>query len=278
VEQKGLNGDDTIYFRGGNYTISQNNYYPDERLDRRQITFADALGKSINPAFARVALNNLTSSSLERFAHAYLFNQNIPFDVPIEVSQFVRPETDYEIARTAAGFGPVTLSPLHAALITAAIANKGTMMRPYFIEKVTSEDGKLKYSATPYPIKVSVLSSTAKELLQMMEATVESGTARKQFIKLTNPFLLNNSIAAKTGTLSNTNPKGICHWFVVAAPVEDPEIVMSVLIVDPGYVRIKSSFIAKELLEYYFRDRDILGRSAIPITLEFPASSSVGVG
>ncbi|MBP9839080.1 MAG: hypothetical protein KBC84_10260, partial [Proteobacteria bacterium] len=72
VEQKGLNGDDTIYFRGGNYTISQNNYYPDERLDRRQITFADALGKSINPAFARVALNNLTSSSLERFAHAYL--------------------------------------------------------------------------------------------------------------------------------------------------------------------------------------------------------------
>ncbi len=257
IEQKGLTGDDTIFFRGGNYALEKYNYYPNDQLDRRKITFADALGRSINPAFARVALNNLSPSSLERYAQNFSFNKAIPFDASIETSQFLRPENDYDLARTSAGFGPVLISPLHAAMITAAIANNGVMMKPYFISKISDRQGIIKYQSQNIPIKVSILSSTAKELMQMMQTTTETGTARKHFVKLRNPFLINSSIAAKTGTLKGTNPQGMYTWFVAAVPANDPEIAIAALVIDSGGARVKAAFLGKEFLEYFFRNRDI---------------------
>jgi len=255
IERAGLNGEHTIYFRGGNYTLERGNYLPDAQRDRRQISFADALGRSINPAFGRVGLNYLSKDILEKYALNFGFNREIPFDAPVDVSQFRRPVDDYETARTAAGFGEVTVSPLHAALLTAAIANNGLMMRPYLIESVTSSDGAVRYRAQRTPMRTAIMSSTSRELLSMMQSTTEIGTARKQFLKVRSPFLKSASIAAKTGTLKGDNPKGTYHWFVAAVPAENPEIAIATLVIDPGTARVKSAALAKEALEYYFQNK-----------------------
>jgi membrane peptidoglycan carboxypeptidase len=255
IEKSGMNGSDMIYFRGGNYTLERFNYLPNVRLDKRSISFADALGKSINPAFARVTLNYLSGTTLERYATNFGFNRPLPFDGPIDVSHFETPSDAYETARTGAGFGDVTISPLHAAVITATIANKGVMMRPYVVDRVIDPHGYVKYQAHSSPVRAAILGSTAHELLSMMEATVEIGTAKKQFLRVKNPFLKNVSVAAKTGTLNGDNPKGTYHWFVAAVPAQDPEIAIATLVIDPGTARVKSSALGREILEHYFRDR-----------------------
>lgn len=266
IEQSGLDGNHTIFYRGGDYTLVRQNAIPDPRKDRRKITFAEALGRSVNPAFAHVALNTITEGTLERYAHSLGFNERLPFDAPIDISHFERPGDEYETARTAAGFGAVTLSPLHAAVLTATIANRGVMMKPFIIDHIVGADGTPKYQAHPTVVRSALSRSTAAELLSMMQATVDTGTAKRQFVKLRNPFLRSVPIAAKTGTLSGENPKGLYHWFVAAVPANNPEVVIAALIIESGGVRIHCSGLARDFLEYYFRDHaDTLQTRSEPI-------------
>lgn len=268
IEQSGLDGSHTIFYRGGDYTLVRQNAIPDPRKDRRKITFAEALGRSVNPAFAHVALNTISESTLERYAHSLGFNQRLPFDAPIDVSHFERPGDEYETARTAAGFGDVTLSPLHAAVLTATIANRGVMMKPYIVDHIVGVDGTLRYQSKQTAVRTALSRSTASELLSMMEATVDSGTAKRQFLKMRNPFLKSVPIAAKTGTLSGENPKGLYHWFVAAVPANNPEVVVAALIIESGgAVRIHCSGLARDFLEFYFRDHsDTLQTRTDPAT------------
>ena len=188
-----------IKYRGGNYTLTRYNYRPDKRRDRRRISLADAMGKSCNPAFARVALNRLSLGVLQNYAVSFGFNGSLPFDLPLDESRFNCPNDDFEVARTAAGFGDVTVSPLHAAVITAAIANDGKIMKPYIVDRVLDSSGSLTYRAQPSLYKRAVLSTTAQEVLEMMVATVETGTARRYFKRSRNPKLREIQVAAKTG-------------------------------------------------------------------------------
>jgi cell division protein FtsI/penicillin-binding protein 2 len=88
----------------------------------------------------------------------------------------------------------------------------------------------------------------------MMVATVEEGTARKQFRKAKSRRLRNMSVAAKTGTLSGKTPVGRYHWFIGAAPSTSPEIAVAALVIDPGGARINGTGLARKLLDFYFRD------------------------
>jgi peptidoglycan glycosyltransferase len=71
-------------------------------------------------------------------AERFLFNAEIPFARPVEVSRAEIPEDPFALASTAAGFGPVRLSPLHGAVLAAIVANGGVFVPP---EVVASVDG-----------------------------------------------------------------------------------------------------------------------------------------
>lgn len=252
IETSGLTGDNLIKFRGGNYTLGSGNYLPDNRRDQRVMQLGEALGRSVNPVFARVAINYLSAETLTAYAKRFWFNLNLPTDVAVETSTFSVPTDDYELARTAAGFGDVTLSPIHAAALMAAVSNKGVLMRPFFVDEVAGGEGKAIYRNTPQALQVILKRKTSEELMEMLQATIEVGTAKKHFVKVSNPFLKNAAVAAKTGTLSGPNPKGVYHWFVGAAPVDRPKIAIATLIIDPGSARVKSAVLAREFLEKAF--------------------------
>lgn len=251
IEKAGVSPDSLVYYRGGVYLLSKHNYYPDRRRDRRAMSFRKALGKSCNPVFARLVLNNdIKGEILEYYAHKFGFNMVLPFEIPLDKSVFSFPITNYEVARTAAGFGEVLISPLHAALITAAIANQGNMMRPYIIDRIYSKNDQVLYQGKSLLLTNPIREKTSMQILDMMKETIESGTARKYFQKL--KHLGYHNIAAKTGTLNGKNPKGRYYWFVAAVPADDPEIAIASLVIDPGNARIRGSALGKQFLEYYF--------------------------
>ena len=112
-------------YHGGVSSVLADNLVDLPALDRRCDTLAFGLGKSQNAIIAKLATRHLTAGGLARVGRSFGFGEAIPFDLPIEPSHLDVPADQLEFARTAAGFWHSTLSPMHGALLAAAIANRG---------------------------------------------------------------------------------------------------------------------------------------------------------
>lgn len=254
VDQGVIGADSVIAFRGGTYSLNQWNYIPNQKKDRRSMSVAEALGKSCNPVFGRIAYRFLNSRVLNFYANSFGFNLPFGSDVPIPTSPAVIPNDRYELSRTAAGFGAVKISPVHAAAIAAAVGNGGLLPRPFLIEKVVSPEGQTVYEKKLQALKRIARESTTKVVSEMMVQTTLTGTSRKEFNQKNRPALPGISVAAKTGTLKGQNPSGLTNWFIASAPSVNPVISLAVVVVDDGRMMTKASRIGRMVLQEYFRN------------------------
>lgn len=253
LEKTALSGHSLIKFRGSNYTLNKWNYYPDRRKDTRAMTFEEALGKSCNAVFARIALQHLNSKVLEDYSKAFGFNSDLRFDTPLHESRANVPTNRYQLSRTAAGFGQVKLSPIHAATLVSAIGNNGLLPRPSVVDRIVDPYGRTIYRNQISYIKQAVKSRTASNLLNMLRSTITTGTSRTEFKSIKSSPLSGIPVAAKTGTLTGSNPRGLNKWFVAAAPSANPEIALAVIVVNPLNRYARASRLGRILLENYFK-------------------------
>lgn len=244
LEKNSIIPDSLIPFRGGTYELGENNYRPHATRDNRIMSVAEALGRSCNPVFGRIALNYLNPTTLRYYANAFGFNTTLGFQTTINDSKAYIPNEDYELCRTAAGFGDVYISPIHAAAIMSGIANGGNLPTPYFVDQVINNTGDVLYKTKPRAIQRMMTTETADNLLQMMIYTTTVGTSKREFNGKTR-----FTTSAKTGTLKGTNPKGLNNWFIGAAPSNAPKAVVSVIVVNPTGVSSKASHLGRLLLE-----------------------------
>lgn len=132
--------------------------------------------------------------------------------------------TPYQFIFNAIGQGDITLTPLQMANFTAAIANKGYFYTPHIVKEIEGKPNKNPQFTTPK--KTLVDPKHFIPILEGMEQVFTNGTAagfRSQHF----------TQAGKTGTAQN--PHGQDHsLFTLIAPVEDPKIVVAV-IVENGY-------------------------------------------
>lgn len=197
VEHASVTPDHLVRFRGGNFTLERHNFRADPRRDNRTMTIGEAMGRSANPVFGRIALEALSPRILSSVAHDFGFNEDLQADVPIPLSQAYIPREDYELARTGAGFGEVTLSPVHAASMVSGIANGGNLLRPIFIDKVLSPTGALVYRSRPSIVSRMISQHAAQTVFEMMENTTSIGTGRRAFTDRGRAVFPNLRIAAK---------------------------------------------------------------------------------
>jgi penicillin-binding protein A len=252
IEQAGIAPTSLIPFRGGTYTLNEYNYLPDSRRDRRVMSVGEALGRSCNPVFGHLGSRYLNGSILSMYARRFSFNQPLGFEAPLGVSLASIPQDNlYEISRTAAGFGEVRISPIHAATIASGIANGGLLPRPHIVDKIVSPDGLVLHRNTPDSLNRAVEPATARDLMKMMEFTTTVGTSRREFMRGSRATLGNLSVAAKTGTLKGTNPIGLNNWFIGAAPINDPQLAVAVITVDPRYAS-KASHLGRLIFQRFF--------------------------
>jgi peptidoglycan glycosyltransferase len=253
LEKGVLNYDSYVSFRGNQYRLGPSKISKPSKWDR-QTHFDEALGKSNNVVFGRVASKLVGPQTLRHYSEAFGFNHPVPFDFPLETSRAIIPEEAYELARCGAGFGEVTLNPLHGAMIAASIANGGAMMRPYLIETVCSLGGEPLYQARAEVLAQPISAKTAQDLNLMMRRTVEDGTASKTFHRYGRDLIQKISISGKTGSLSGDDPPGFYDWFVGFAPADDPRIAFSAMVINQQGGKFRGTFIAQEALKTFFRD------------------------
>jgi len=249
----GVGVDTRVCYNGGSSRLDAVHLQDDARRDRACATLEDALGKSTNAVFAKLADRHLKPATLQRFARAFGFGRELPFAFGPPASPIEVPSNRLEFARTAAGFWHAYLSPLHGALIAATFANEGAMPEPWLVQRVVSPDGKVVRDLSRAGISRRVLeASTARSVARMMLRTVRDGTSRSAFLDARGRAQLPGiAVAGKTGSLSANEPYRAYSWWVGFAPAERPRIALAVLIVNSPMWRIKSSFVARELLREY---------------------------
>jgi hypothetical protein len=142
VGEASLSGASRTCYHGGIHAVLPENLLDLPRLDRRCGTLAYGLGKSQNAIIAKLAARHLQPAALLRVASSLGFGAPIAFDAEVEPSEIEVPEDPLEFARTAAGFWHSSLSPLHGALMAAAVANAGEMPAPRLIERAAGADGR----------------------------------------------------------------------------------------------------------------------------------------
>jgi cell division protein FtsI/penicillin-binding protein 2 len=246
--EAGVEPDEEVCYHGGRRRLAPRLLDDDPRRDRRCLSLSSAFGHSTNVVFAKLANRGLDPERLRAAAERFLFNVRIPFAGAVEVSRAEIPDDDFGLAETAAGFGPVRLSPLHAALLAAIVANDGVLVPPAIVESV---DGAAPPPAEPRRI---VDGAVAAELKGMMRATVSEGTARRVF-RRTKAALRGVEVAGKTGSLADADPYRDYSWFVGYAPAERPEIAVATVIVNERLWHARAPTVAREALEAYFAAR-----------------------
>lgn len=253
LEHSEVTPETRVCFHGGHRGLTAASLVDDPAKDSKCETMAEALGRSTNQVFGKLALAHLDATVLGKYAKAFRFNETLPFEVPVELSQATFADDRLEFARTAAGFYNTHLSPMHGALIAAAIANDGLMMTPHVVDRLRVGD-EITYQSTPVGLGRAIKESTARVLGNMMVSTTTTGTAGPYF-RNRDEVMEGIQVAGKTGSLSADQPDGSklsFSWWVGFAPLEKPEIALAVLVVNREAWKIKSSLVAREVLEAHF--------------------------
>lgn len=251
----GIRPDVRVCYGGGMHRLSARDLIDNPRRDRACATLTDGIGYSINAVLAKLADANLDARALRGHAHSFGYGRELPFDVPVPVSPIDIPDDRLEFARTAAGFWHTHMSPLHGALLAAAIANGGVMPRATMIARTFDSRGDLKRSYEPRPGHPVMSRDDARKLAQMMTTTVSRGTAREAFRnRRGQPFLRDIVVAGKTGSLSSDRPYRAYSWWVGFAPEAAPTIAIAALVVNGETWHIKAAQVAREALRYRLID------------------------
>ena len=156
--------------------------------------------------------------------------------------------------QTSIGQGKTQITPIHLNMITCAIANKGTLMKPYVIDHVENDAGFVVKSFKPSSYGRLMTEEEAALLSGLMTSVVEKGTA-------TNLKGLDYTAAGKTGSAEYNNVKGDSHaWFTGFAPVENPEVCVTIIVEGAGSGGDYAVPIARRLFDAYFREKAVVSQ------------------
>lgn len=253
-EANAVTPQDQVCISGGMHGIERRHLEPSRGPGTECGRFGWALGHSKNAVFAQLATRFLTRDDLSKTAERLGFNAKLPIDdgeQQAELGKLSVPYNDLDFARTAAGFQDSSLSPLGAAYLMTLIARGGA---PIGLRLHEATHGAQEAAVIP-PASPVFSARTGQRLTRMLEVTVETGTSRGAFTAPDGKrYLPGIRVAGKTGTLRPEQGEDtMTSWFVGFAPSRNPEVVVSVMLVNGHTYRRKANELARDLLRTYFR-------------------------
>ncbi len=207
--------------------LDVNGYRLNDTSAHGELSITRAIAVSCNTTFAQLGLG-LGPESFSRTAKAFGMGKDPGLETPAWPGSMasVGMITPTELASSAIGQGEVLVSPLQMAMVAAAIANKGVIMRPYLVEAVNDSLGSAVQKATHKTWLVSTTPETSEIIKEGMIEAVRYGTATAAAVS-------GMKVAGKTG--SAQNPHGQTHaWFIGFAPADQPRVAVAVILENAG--------------------------------------------
>jgi penicillin-binding protein 2 len=247
-----------------NSTISCPGYYKEGNIifkcwkedGHGNLAIINAIANSCNVFFYTMG-RKLGIDKLSYYATLLGFGEKTGIDLPGEQVGLV-PSQDWkrknfnqswypgDSVNMSIGQGFLLVTPLQVHNLLCLIANEGFYCKPHYVEKIVAKSGELiKQSIPEITHKTDVSQNTFKIIKEGMKRVVESGTGRSANIS-------EIEIAGKTGTAQN--PQGENHaWFVGFAPVDKPEICVTVFIEHGGDGSVAAAPVASNIIRKYLQ-------------------------
>ena len=202
------------------------------------VDIREALARSCNIFFAKLAAA-MGKDKMTYYAEKLGFNSRLSFDGISTASSIydVSEASENELGWSGVGQYTVLETPANMAVISAAIANGGTPVMPYFIQSIDSEPKNKTTLGTEMMDK-----TTADKIYEMMDYTVYSNYGKNYCSEKLD-------ICAKTGT-AEVGAGGIAHaWVTGFSKDEDCPLAFSVIIEYGNYAYSVALPIARQILD-----------------------------
>ncbi|MGF7031950.1 penicillin-binding protein 2B [Paenibacillus mucilaginosus] len=235
--------------------VQEGKFLPEEKyqsgsiriLDRRlhdhnisgwgRITYLEGLKRSSNVAFVKLGMEALGQEALKGYIEKFGFGAKTGVDIPGEVPGIVNLKVPADFATATYGQGALTVNAMQLTAAYAAIANGGTLMKPYLIKEIYNPlTGEVIDKNKPEEVRRVVSPETAKQVTEYLETVVSDkkiGTGK-------NAAIDGYRIAGKTGTANKVLPGEKTYaegkWvisFAGYAPADNPRILVTILVDEP---------------------------------------------
>lgn len=223
-----------------------------------------AIVKSCDVYFYKIA-EMMGITNLNKYMRA--FGYGTITDLGIEERAGISPSREWKLKRfnkpwykgetivSAIGQGYVSVTPLQVAMMTAAIANNGKLLKPTIVREIISYEGEKEYKHKPVvesriPVRAEMLDLVKDAMVGVVNEPGGTGRAARQ---------RDFTVAGKTGTAQvisldtqTDDKKHMDHaWFTSYAPAEDPQIAVTVLIEHGGKGGAVAAPIAGKIIQIY---------------------------
>jgi len=201
------------------------------------LTFIDVIAESSNVGTIKVA-QRLGKARLAKYIDAFGFGRKTGVDLPGEIPGLAR---DYRlwsgVSLASISIGQeIGVTPIQMAAAFSAIANGGTLMKPYLVSEIRDpkdKDNSAPVTFGPVAVGRAVSEETSRTVRQILRKAVEDGTGQKA-----KPA--GYSAAGKTGTAQKIDQRtgqyskeDYVSSFVGFAPAGTPKLVIVVMIDSP---------------------------------------------
>ncbi|HEY8530189.1 MAG TPA: penicillin-binding transpeptidase domain-containing protein [Paenibacillaceae bacterium] len=218
--------------RVANYTIRDHN----NGAGWGEITYLEGLKRSSNVAFVKLGYEKLGADKLLEYISAFGFGSRTGIELPAEEAGAVTIRKQYatEVATATFGQGRLQVTAIQQLAAVAAIANGGKLMKPYVVKSVTDPQTGETVHTEPVVVRQVISPETSRlvgEYLEQVVSDRQIGTGR-------NAYIPGYRVAGKTGTAQKVVDGKYAEGkyivsFIGYAPVEDPRIVLYVVIDEP---------------------------------------------
>ncbi len=212
------------------------------------VDFETSFAKSCNSSFANIG-TSLNDEEFKKGLSNLLFDAELPagfYNRGVSVSSYDI-SSDFKKLQTSIGQGDTSVSPYHINLVTMAIANGGELMVPYIVDSIEDSRGLTIKKYHPESYGELLTDDESMFLKELMRAVVTKGTGSQ----------LGSDIyeaAGKTGSAEYNNHGDSHGWFTGFAPVDNPEIAITVIVERGGTGSESAVPIAKKLFDLYFEE------------------------
>lgn len=211
------------------------------------VSLEKAFAKSCNCAFVNIG-NSLNRDSFCTLLNNMMFGEALPYDLPSGTSSYTLTSdtTKEDVTQLSIGQGSTLMTPMHLNMITAAIANGGTVHKDQIIASVKTGTGSTLSETKPEDYRTVMTAEVAAKMREMMRDVIAEGTATKLSSRPYNP-------CGKTGSAEIVTGESTSHaWFTGFAPEENPEIAITVIVEGAGTGGVSAVPVVRSVLDEYF--------------------------
>jgi cell division protein FtsI (penicillin-binding protein 3) len=223
---------DSFYCEQGAFRVAGghilHDYHPYGRL-----TFREVITHSSNIGTVKVAMK-IGPQALYDGIRAFGFGVPTGIELPGEVGGTARPPSQWsKLSITAIPMGQeVAVTALQLAQGMSVLANGGYLVKPWLVKEIRHPEGAVVKRSQPTPVRKVLEEKVARTLKEILAGVVEEGTGKMAQVA-------GVRTAGKTGTAQKVEPGGTYSQsryvasFVGFAPVENPKLVIAVILDEP---------------------------------------------